>query len=534
MHRLAALLGKSAVLAAFGWAAIAVAVTFKISILLLLLIILLTFHYSSRAMRKLTPRLYDAIELRLTGRQSRIGSLKYNLRVAEERTRRQSENLAAKQPALDEFARAHQNLKPGIALIRPYPPPQELKVRSRIGGLPDLPETLAWPRVEPNSDRRLMRGGCPLHFLAQLDLHEMPIVDPRLPAVGTLFFFAHFDEELGWSGTRNSVRVLFDPKSKGRKVCPPPTITPICDGTSEYQCKFGIENDSIHAIFPEWPLLARTIETVPGPQFSRSDKLYSALMRRRTALEREFLISQLAGKVNTQFTAKVFNPYEFGWIARDSNDGKMYPTKLASEELFCHPRLCELLTRRLINMFKRAEPDTEQLIVAGKTLMRDFHAEKVVPLETRGRLQSWVSDVVRVYTWRMDFPGARISLDDALKSSLLQFVAESGKLGLNTRHIHEKIFAFAAAGHVLQRSDWGMYSSDDDESIAFFHQSLGHIWTAQGLPKEDAENICLLNLKSDFGLGMLICDAGDMQFWITPKDLAAKNFSNVWATTQGH
>jgi uncharacterized protein YwqG len=68
---------------------------------------------------------------------------------------------------------------------------------SRIGGLPALPENLAWPEWR----------GLPLAFLCQLDLSEMPeeCVRNGLPSSGILYFFYH-QEQQTWG---------FDPKDKG-------------------------------------------------------------------------------------------------------------------------------------------------------------------------------------------------------------------------------------------------------------------------------------------------------------------------------
>src|SRR3989442_689067 len=57
---------------------------------------------------------------------------------------------------------------------------------SRVGGLPDLPPTLAWPCWR----------GSPLSFIAQINLDELPNVAERslLPAEGHLYFF-YYEEE---------------------------------------------------------------------------------------------------------------------------------------------------------------------------------------------------------------------------------------------------------------------------------------------------------------------------------------------------
>ncbi len=70
-------------------------------------------------------------------------------------------------------------------------------VRSKLGGLPDLPSGFAWPRWR----------GQPLAFVAQLDLSAMPHIDAlsEMPTEGMLYVF-YDPEQSAWGS---------DPKDKG-------------------------------------------------------------------------------------------------------------------------------------------------------------------------------------------------------------------------------------------------------------------------------------------------------------------------------
>jgi uncharacterized protein YwqG len=88
--------------------------------------------------------------------------------------------------------------------------------RSRVGGTPDLPRGLSWPR----------RDGVPMAFLAQFDLREVAQVMPEgpLPRKGHLWFF--FDMK-GWpSGSDPSdaggAVVLFDAAEASLEATVPP------------------------------------------------------------------------------------------------------------------------------------------------------------------------------------------------------------------------------------------------------------------------------------------------------------------------
>jgi uncharacterized protein YwqG len=96
-------------------------------------------------------------------------------------------------------------------------PAEAATSRSRFGGVPFLPASLAWPR----------RGsGRPLHFLAQIDLRELPRtpLTAALPADGMLAFF-YDAERMPWGIERSDAdgfAVLFvAPGSELEPVIPP-------------------------------------------------------------------------------------------------------------------------------------------------------------------------------------------------------------------------------------------------------------------------------------------------------------------------
>jgi uncharacterized protein YwqG len=106
------------------------------------------------------------------------------------------------------------------ALLLKTAPAVESKLppgRTKIGGRPDLPEGLQWPRFA---------DGKPLAFLAQINLAELPagVKLARLPKSGILYFFSVF----GWQVEGDAdpqlppgdygydwTRVLFHPDSEG-------------------------------------------------------------------------------------------------------------------------------------------------------------------------------------------------------------------------------------------------------------------------------------------------------------------------------
>ena len=89
---------------------------------------------------------------------------------------------------------------------------------SRIGGLPDLPQSHEWP-IDPE--------GKPLAFLCQVALEETPIVSRKLglPHHGALFFFFCQDQSYGGDFPDHAPgwRVLYLPETPSAAPRPPPS-----------------------------------------------------------------------------------------------------------------------------------------------------------------------------------------------------------------------------------------------------------------------------------------------------------------------
>lgn len=66
-----------------------------------------------------------------------------------------------------------------------------------------------------------------------------------------------------------------------------------------------------------------------------------------------------------------------------------------------------------------------------------------------------------------------------------------------------------------------------------YHQMLGNTGSSQEARSVDRKDVLLLQLKSDYGVNFMFCDAGEAEFWIDKHDLAARRFDKVFATTFG-
>lgn len=80
----------------------------------------------------------------------------------------------------------------------------------RIGGAPDLPQGVEWPRLSTDGRSEtapVASPGAPLSFLVQVNLAEVAFADVEqlLPKSGMFYFFFHLDED----GLQDVARVLF-------------------------------------------------------------------------------------------------------------------------------------------------------------------------------------------------------------------------------------------------------------------------------------------------------------------------------------
>lgn len=144
-------------------------------------------------------------------------------------------------PGVDEAAAQppHQ----AIVFRRHFPPLAGAGSNSFFGGLPRVRHALDWP---------LGHDGRPLHFVAQIDLAQVPPATGRegLPTSGLLLVFL----ELDW-GAQPSFRVLHDPAGTGplHEIAPPQTLAPAYGSAGVHVWPWALEPQDGSPVLPRWP-----------------------------------------------------------------------------------------------------------------------------------------------------------------------------------------------------------------------------------------------------------------------------------------
>ncbi|WP_398496202.1 DUF1963 domain-containing protein [Variovorax sp.] len=159
-----------------------------------------------------------------------------------------------------------------LILHRPYPPVDLPPTRSRVGGLPNLPESTPWPWPPGTNPGPVTR---PLHFIAQIDLAELPQVElpaaqPRLPAEGMLFFFIDQAKETHWGDFLPSQvgRVIYAPHVPADQPerQPPGELPDIGESRNWSDARARLPGEAGARVFPSWPLVGLPIDTWPPAQ----------------------------------------------------------------------------------------------------------------------------------------------------------------------------------------------------------------------------------------------------------------------------
>jgi hypothetical protein len=431
-----------------------------------------------------------------------------------------------------------------IVFIRKFPPHGVQHAPSYFGGLPRLPAELSWPYSD--------YIGQHISFLAQIDLASLPSIQwrSRLPAEGTLFFFANtaFDryepEKDKWG------HVLFAPYSCVHigKCDAPSDLMPIHGDSIAYLVKWITHEDrqSLFAprLFPYWPvdpIIVRTFgnESPTGDTGNLAIKEARAI---RAAEERRILTETFGEPIPRRSIGRYYaagnggpsrlgplpppgyplKPIVYGepWLPDDD-----WPYAWIFAEIFC-VQLLNNSHRHLTH----PEPHEER---AHHWRARAHAAGSFSPMpaQTRTEFRAWVCSVPLEGVPPSGRKGERLP-----PSFEYNWVADSLVHGVDAclgyarpgeRLFPEHLVPLIEARH---RAFTG-----DEKSFHFVrHQLLGAPRAVQSATDEyGATHVLLAQFDYDPGCLWEWGDVGVLQFWITPQDLKACRFDQAIMTMEG-
>lgn len=404
-----------------------------------------------------------------------------------------------------------------VLLHRPWPPHAGPQTNSHLGGLPRLPESYPWPRTS---------SGKPHYFLAQIDCADIRF-KTVLPERGVLFFFGQDSLSRAWYSERpasDTCRVLYAPDATALTPPrqPPADLPPL---------RWPVTDpDNIHPASPVVPFRFDTFPEETGlPEPGERDKpAWRRFLDRivggapdgqeisadvRAAYEEQLPARRAAALVAA---TGVQSPGErlTAWDAADAGAALFDlatsgPQSFPQHWAYVRHLIPEILDRPLLYALGETTPG-EQVAEAERWLARarEGPLHRPVAEDDRQALRAWLTGIE-------GYPG----------------LVYRGATGTIRAWAGDPALAALVPDHVYAACAPDFYGYH--ESWPRFSQMLGHAPASHQARDVDDPTLCLLNID-DMSIGWYIAGSdGQCTFWITPKDLARRDFSNVEGRLDG-
>lgn len=426
---------------------------------------------------------------------------------------------------------------PAVLAWRPYPPANGPATLSQLGGLPLLTSQAEWPRAS---------DGTPLHFLARIDCRDLPAKRGDLPGEGLLQFFARIDEEMVWDGYDSEAdycRVLYAPVAGA--PTPAPADLPPIGGAHAGSSELHLPGEPHLTAYSCWPLAFAAIETWPqyggdGPieYHEREDAKRAAEMQayyEQACAARAAEIERVTGVPLRERP----RPY---WGGGLHGDGLTLPKPAADGRPFPQAWIfCDRIARAIATQIEQE-------------LNPPYRRKPAPPAETLVGLAD-LQDAAVAWSRRAAAAGLDAPVDAASARDFAEWLmATANDPRHELRHVltgrgvvvsgmasainycgdHPAVCPLIPPEYFDEQSY--QHSLARIDSVMGFvieqHQMLGFPLASQHIEEHEGE-VLLLQLFSDYGVEFMFCDVGEIHFWISDEDLAARRFDRVRANTQG-
>lgn len=408
--------------------------------------------------------------------------------------------VARQQPPELSEAEIRATARPAIFLRRAsLPVPLDHPARSYFGGLPRLPAELAWPE----------KGEYALTFLAQIDLAELPAIDASpLPRTGTLYFFSDANSECPEA---DDGRVLY---YAGEASSVPLRALPA------NACRYGI-GDELWPWLPDDSLWTKTtfrlpIEFVPFESFSgwiprshglppqTAERLDEVIAAERV---RVFGPDEAPNREPWQALECDTDEWPFAWIA------------------------IELGARSFVHSVDEALRRAEEKSVAG-----DYGRMREAATQWIERATAEVSHSPVDHESRVEFLGEwRTLIADyrRISDSVKVYSRDPVRDLRNVVMVACYVCAANGASQLIPEIYRSALERWNDVHRTFpQHQMLGYGERVQAAAYERMDQVLLLQIKGDTGLGWHSNNGCALQFWIRPEQLAESAFQTVDLTRE--
>ncbi len=436
---------------------------------------------------------------------------------------------------LEAFFAKHRT--PALVLQRFYPPAAFPRVRSRLGGLPQLPDGMDWPVGESYGE------AAPMHFLAQIDCAELPRVDPDMPSQGMLFFFAMNDEEQIWDTDepQQRVRVLYAAEvavDQHVRALPDGMRPILGEGPSDHAHRnpaWLLPEEDGPCVHVQWPLVARRMDTWPDelelPPGEEDRPHYEIYPSRRDEMRLGAVVAATGLFPRADAATEWERPQSPAWT---------FPVQ-----------------------WLRYQTDFPQVGIIIDRLSRVIGNERRAG--KRGKID--YADV-RAWVTRAAAIGLDEAPDDATREAFREWIIGQisddfecmtlTDLGMGRAFTKGLLAAVAyAAGSpaAAARIPALMYRHLQDEHLPFdeslgtlpdgrkrcaetrVHQMLGHVPRLHGIVPDvegEGDAVCLLQLACDPTIDLVFGDCGQATFWLSREDLRSCRFDRVVGVVESH